>query len=643
MALLSPGSEIKEIDASVVTARVGNSAGVFVGDFTQGPVEELTAIGTPNDYVTVFGKPNAMIMNQWYQGYNFLGYGAGFLYTTRVVGATALNSFAEIEKFGGTNPIGSAQLIKNKADWDYTSISGIQFGIDEDAEARVSLNDIADLGIVGNVLTNNSAIEITLTDGVIYEFLDGTDLRKFVKVGDAVLVAEDLLTDPLNPVLAGTYTIVEAVNPIADDANTKLKFFARNPGAWGDTLEVAIANASDFGTATPSQAFSGVVIDDQFEYKPTANEIAVLIAKEGVVVETYLVSLDDEAVDYANKSTYIENIINEKSNLVFVKDNASVPDVASKLYEIDGSVTMSTVKFTDGNNGVAGEAEIMTGYELYENIDEIDVDLIIANEKAPIASMNLSALRRDCIAYVGATYGDTVGKTAIKATEAIVSATKTGLMNVNTVYSAFYGNYKFQFDKFTGKNVWLNLAGDMAGIRAQTNELQNPWTAAAGIQRGGVKNVKKFAFIPNKTQRDALYQNKTNIVTSFPGAGNVIWGNKTYTSVPSAFDRVTTRALFNHLERVVYKTSKVFTFEINDSFTRNRFLSAIVPFLNGVQSNRGIAEYRAICDGSNNTPAVIEKNEFIADIIVKPNYIAEFITLKFTAINASTNIDTVIG
>lgn len=635
MALLSPGSEIIEINASVVTARVGNSAAVFVGDFVKGPVDELTAIGTTNDYVTVFGEPKPSIMNQWYQGYNFLNYNAGFSYITRVVGADALNSVAEIGSATFTGDItGTPQLIKNKSDWDVFSIGGVIFGSGDAVIPAISLDDFGVVFIdldVSSLTILAGTPDVPLYDGSVYSITTANGLQKFTKIGS------DTITD-VTPV-----TLTETLSAVSDGSNSKLKFFSRNPGVWGDNLEIAIANKADFGTATPSEAFSGVVIDDQFEYAPTANEIAVLISLNDIVVETYIVSLDDEAVDYANKSTYIENVINEQSTLVFVKDNTSASGVASKMFSEDGTVTDDTVEFAGGNNGVATESQIIDGYKLYENIDEIDVDLIIANEISPISAINLANSRRDCIAYVGATFESTVGKTAIDATQAIVDYTKTGEMNVNTVYAAFYGNYKFQFDKFTGKNVWLNLAGDMAGIRAQTNELQNPWTAAAGIQRGGVKNVKKFAFIPNKTQRDVMYQNKTNIVTSFPGSGNVIWGNKTFTSVPSAFDRVTTRALFNYLERVIYKTSKAFTFEINDSFTRNRFLSAIVPFLNTVQSNRGINEYRAICDGSNNTPAIVEKNEFVADIIVKPNYIAEFITLRFTAVNASTDIDTIIG
>lgn len=630
MALLSPGSEIQEINASLVSARVGTSAAVFVGDFVKGPVDEMTAIGTPNDYVTIFGEPNPKIMNQWYQGYNFLGYGAGFAYITRVVGPTALNSTAEIETIGGNPIVPVPQLIKNDADWDVISLGGIVFGKDETNEVRV---DALATGLifdntdpVNPTLINNTGAPITLSDGIIYT----VGAMKFTKT------TEEIILD------GASYIIVEGLMPLADDMSSKLKFFARNPGVWGDKLEVAIANASDFGTATPSQAFSGVVVDDQFEYNPSVNEIAVLISYAGVVAESYIVSLDETAVDYANKSTYIENIINERSNLVYVKDNQTVETVASKLYSKNGVIVDETVKFVGGDNGTATQAEIIAGYDLYSNVDEIDVDIIIGNEIANDAAINLAELRKDCIAYIGARFEDCVGKTAVNATKAIVDYTK-GEMNVNSIYTAFYGNYKFQFDKFTGKNVWLNLAGDVAGIRAQTNELQNPWTASAGIQRGGVKNVKKFAFIPNGAQRDLLYQNKTNIVTSFPGSGNVIWGNKTFTSVPSAFDRVTTRALFNYLERSVYKTSKAFTFEINDNFTRNRFLSAIVPFLNTVQSNRGIEEYRAICDETNNTAAVRERNEFVADIVIKPTYIAEFITLKFTAVNASTNIDTVIA
>ena len=176
MAQVSPGSEVIEIDASVTTARVGNSAAVFVGDFVQGPVDEKTQIGSTNDYVTVFGEPNAMIMNQWYQGYNFLSYGAGFSYVTRVVGPTALNSTAEIEAAGGSAITATAQLIKNKDDWDIISMGGIVFGEDESGEIRTSVESLSltfdNTDPANPTISNATGASVDLEDAVLYTATD---------------------------------------------------------------------------------------------------------------------------------------------------------------------------------------------------------------------------------------------------------------------------------------------------------------------------------------------------------------------------------------------------------------------------------------------------------------------------------------
>ncbi len=630
MALLSPGTEIKEIDASVVTPRSGGSSAVYVGDYTQGPVDEITLIGSSISYVETFGKPNSMNMNQWYQPYNFLQYNSGYIYVTRSVGSTAVNSSVEAEVNGGDEPTSIAQLIKNKADWDVKSLGGVAFGTNEDNVVTTTLP--ADLTYQDTYIIENTSVDtpIDLPMGV-YNIIDGSVPYSFELISAQTIE------------IGGTFDVSSLVSIVNDDNNTKLKFLARNPGVWGDGIKVAIANANDFGGK--ATAFPGIVVDDQFEYAPEEGQIAILVSYKDVLVESYIVSLDELATDFAGKNIYIENIINERSSFIFVKNNASADEsVTSKLWaDKDGNTIVEELVLNGGVNGTATQSEIMTGYELYSNVDDLDVDIIIANEIVPVSAMNLAESRKDCVAYVGVPFESCVGKNNINATAAIVEWTKTGEFNTNSTYTTLYGNYKFQYDKFTGKNIWVNIAGDMAGIRARTNEEQELWYASAGTTRGAIKNVKQFAFTPSKPQQDALYQNKTNIVTSLAGAGNVVWGNKTYTNKPSAFDRINVRNLFNHVERTIYKLSRDFTFEFNDAFTRNSFLAAIEPFLNGVQAGRGISEFRAICDTTNNTPQVIQQNEFVADIIIKPTYVAEFFTLRFTAVNASTSIDTIIG
>ena len=188
---------------------------------------------------------------------------------------------------------------------------------------------------------------------------------------------------------------------------------------------------------------------------------------------------------------------------------------------------------------------------------------------------------------------------------------------------------------YTDSYRWVNIAGDIAGLRAQTSSGKAAWWASAGLERGQLKGVSKVAFSPNQEQRDQLYKYSINPVVSFPGQGVVMWGQKTLLDRQSSFDRVNIRSLFNYLERSLSKMAKYQIMEFNDSYTRNRIVSMIKPFLATVQSGRGIQDYKVVCDESNNTADIIANNQLVVDIMVQPTYVAEKILLRFT--NSGTN------
>ena len=210
-------------------------------------------------------------------------------------------------------------------------------------------------------------------------------------------------------------------------------------------------------------------------------------------------------------------------------------------------------------------------------------------------------------------------------------------------YAVFDSGYKYMFDRFTDTFRYVPLNGDIAGTCAR-NDINNfPWFSPAGTARGGILNAVKLAYTPNQTQRDVLYSNRINPVIFSPGAGIILFGDKTGFGKASAFDRINVRRLFIFIEEAISAAAKDQLFEFNDEITRTNFVNIVEPFLRDVQSKRGIFDFRVVCDETNNTAAIIDNNEFVADIFIKPARSINFIGLTFVATRTGISFDEVIG
>ena len=512
------------------------------------------------------------------------------------------------------------------------------------AEAYTLITSVADLVSYYGEPTNDN-------------YNDFYQAYNFLQYGNKLLVARAVdNATAKNGVYEAVSTGGTAVDPVAaplilnasdyevketglamENVDAKIKFFARNPGTWCEELEIAIANPSAFDTATPSTAFAGISLDDLFEYAPTGTEIGIIIKSGDTILETWTVDFSATAKDYNGKSSYIENVINNGSKYVFVKDNtANTGVIADRLATVNGVAGDGPITLKGAVDGAVGNDDLLVAYELFENKEELDIDIVIANElDGGVSAKNLVEARQDCIAFIGAEYATVVGQKSATATGNLVTWRKTGNGNFNSMFVVAAGNYKYQYDRYADKYRWVNIAGDIAGLRAQTSMNRASWWASAGLERGQIKNVTKLAFNPTQGQRDLLYKNGINPVCTFPGQGTVMWGQKTLLDKPSSFDRVNVRGLFNTMERALSKMAKYQIMEFNDNFTRNRIISMIKPYLSSVQAGRGIQDFLVICDESNNTADVISRNQLIVDIYIKPTYVAEFIQLRFT--NAGTN------
>jgi len=287
--------------------------------------------------------------------------------------------------------------------------------------------------------------------------------------------------------------------------------------------------------------------------------------------------------------------------------------------------------------------DIMTAYDLFKNTEMHDISLIpvgpVPGEVSKYVIQNVAEYRMDCVVFVSPTNDNFTRITGADIWEKTVNFRTKASFNANSSYGVLDSGWKYQYDRYNDNYVWVPLNGDIAGLCARTDSTNDPWWSPGGFTRGQVKNVVKLSFNPNKTERDELYKKGVNPVVTFPGQGTILYGDKTLLSKPSAFDRINVRRLFIVLEKAIATAAKFQLFEFNDELTRSVFKLQIEPFLRDVQGRRGIIDFKVVCDESNNTGEVIDRNEFIADIYIKPNRSINFITLNFIAARSSISFE----
>ena len=320
--------------------------------------------------------------------------------------------------------------------------------------------------------------------------------------------------------------------------------------------------------------------------------------------------------------------------------NNSFRGTFGALTQANGIVTES---FTGGNNGFnVSDADFIIGWKEFEDPNKVDVSFLLSGEAsntlATFLIQEIAESRKVCGAFISPESGDVVNQTGSEVTNIVDR--RNGLPSSS--YGVMDGNYKYMLDRFNGVFRYVPLNGDIAGLCAASDNV-NPFISPAGFNRGNIKNVTKLAFDPTRTNRDDLYVKGINPVVSFPGQGTVLFGDKTLLAKPSAFDRINVRRLFIILEKAIANAARFSLFEFNDDFTRAQFVSIIEPFLRDVRSRRGIIDFKVVCDGTNNPPSVIDRNEFRGDIFIKPNRSINFISLNFVAVASGVEFSEVVN
>lgn len=409
------------------------------------------------------------------------------------------------------------------------------------------------------VVLNGSAEAVSSENTTAVTYKDENGKTNNLNVPNPV-TAEDLFEYTQKEIITNDTLFDDNYDSIGfTSPKSKVKFISRNPGKWSKNIKICIARPESFElndlseNHIPRYAFPGILVDDFFEYAPKDGQVAVLIYDEDTdqVVETYIASFDKNAKDSNNKSMYIETLINKNSDCIFCKvneaNNSEIADYTLR-YSVDENGTKyigMSLALKNGEDSSIQADDLIDAYQLFENKEEIDIDNVIGNElDGGKTAIHLVTTRKDCIAFVGAYYDDVVNKKSQKAVENLVQWRKTGDLNVNSMFSVSLGNYAQIYNKYSDKNIWVNMAGMCAGLRSQTSKNYDSWWASAGLERGQLQNIVKLAFNPTQAQRDTLYKNSINPVATFPSLGTVLWGQKTLLGNASSFDRVNVRSLF---------------------------------------------------------------------------------------------------
>jgi len=421
---------------------------------------------------------------------------------------------------------------------------------------------------------------------------------------------------------------------------------ASSRGNWGSETRIAfldlvdqtaILQGGDVRSGQPSEAFQS--IDSQLS---KANDFLVIVqAKDQrkttwVTKETFNVSTDTNALDDTGTTRYAEQVINQTSQYIRVALSSDLLGDETDAGVITNLASLSSDIWFDLNDGSDGDlltsdATIIDGYRLYENPEEIDVNLIVDSGKSDTVKLDIISMceeRYDCMAVLDCPKADVLNN---KGNEAVDLRTWRNSTLPSSSYASVYGNWLEIYDKFNQKYRWIPASGFVTGVFAKTDDVNDPWWAPAGLNRAILTSVRRLAWNPKMGYRDILYSNGINPIVTFPGEGKVIWGQKTLLSKESAFNRINVRRLFLVLEKAIATSAKYFLFEPNDTATRSLLVNMITPFLRDVQSRRGIYDFKVVCDDSNNTPARVDRNELWCNIFIKPTRTAEFIVLNFVA------------
>jgi len=673
--LVSPGIQVREFDLTTVVPAVATTEGAIAGAFSWGPIEERVLISSERELVQKFGEPTESNFETFFTAASFLAYG-NQLYVSRAIDNTATNATANVGVVANTmirNDDHYESLTFSDTDLLYiakypgTRGNSLSISVCDSADAYSNnhTNSDADTSVSLKFTTGANTANLDITnnvDGFSTANSEMNTIRGKLNVGDLLEIGNTTIgtqfiriegiSDASRIGTSNTYTtsirLSERLALIHDGSNFTMDTVKRR---WGYFNLFDSAPGTSNYVADRNNA--GNEAGDELHIAVIDEDGAITGQKRSVIERFSNVSRATDAKNPEGSTNYYKTVINNQSDWVWwANDRSGAASAAADSIVASTNEDPLYLSFVQGS-GEGDESTISLGSlqsaaDFFQDPEKVDISIIMQGKArggtngtlfANYLIDNIAEKRLDCVVTISPERSDVVNNRIDPLNDVDTFR--------NTLRSSSYGimdsGYKYMYDKYNDVFRHVPLNGDIAGLMVRTDNQREPWYSPAGFNRGEIKNIVRLSYNPDQADRDVLYRSDINPVVKFKNQGNILFGDKTLLGRPSAFSRINVRRLFIVLEKAISTAAKFTLFELNDEFTRAQFVSMVEPFLRTVQGRRGITDFRVVCDETNNTPEIIDRNEFVGDIYIKPARSINFIRLNFVAVRTGVAFEEIAG
>ena len=670
--LVSPGIQVREFDLTTVVPAVATTEGAIAGAFSWGPVEERVLISSEKDLVNKFGEPTDSNFETFFTAASFLAYG-NQLYVSRAIDSTAFNATANVGVVANT-------LVRNDdhyesltfGDTDLLYIAkypgsrgnSLQISVCDSADAYSNnhTNSDSDTSVALKIFAGSNTANLDISnnvDGFSTANTEMATIKGKLNVGDLLEVGNTTLgTQFLRIENIGDATRIGTSNTYT----STIRLSERVALIQDITMDTVKRRWGFFNLFDSAPGTSDYVADRNSAGEAAGDEMHVVVLDEDgsitgqkrTVIETFSnLSRASDSKTADGSTNYYKTVLNNQSEWVWwANDRSGAASATATNISASTNEDPLYLSFSqgsgEGDEGSISLGALQSAADFFADPEKVDISIIMQGKArggsngttfANYLIDNIAEKRLDCVVTISPDRADVVNNRIDPLNDVTTFR--------NTLRASSYGimdsGYKYMYDKYNDVFRYVPLNGDIAGLMVRTDNQREPWYSPAGFNRGEIKNVVKLAYNPEQADRDVLYRADINPVVKFKNQGNILFGDKTLLGKPSAFSRINVRRLFIVLEKAIATASKFTLFELNDEFTRAQFVSLVEPFLRTVQGRRGITDFRVVCDETNNTPEVRDRNEFVGDIYIKPARSINFIRLNFVAVRTGVAFEEVVG